>query len=105
MAPLLYRAVEFDTPQDQHIFGDFSHKVYTTPLFHTRSLTFRNSWFDEFQPGREELDPAEFGCLPIWDGNWEPDNYNRLSNIIYGYNSLVGAALKAVPPQQLHTFR
>ena len=105
MAPLLYRAVEFDIPQDQHLFGDFSRKIYTTPLFHTRSLTFRNLWFDEFQSGHEELDPAEFGCLPIWDCSREANDNNPLSDIIYAYNNLVRAAIKAVPKQQLHTFR
>ncbi|KAF7502581.1 hypothetical protein GJ744_005472 [Endocarpon pusillum] len=105
VAPLLYRVVEFDTPQDQHIFGDFTRRIYTTPLFHTKSLTFRNHWFDEFKVGYKELVPADVGCLPIWNRGHEASGDNRLSDIIYAYNKLVRAALKAIPKQQLNTFR
>jgi hypothetical protein len=101
----MHRDVEFATPQDQYISGDFLKKIHTAFLQHTMSLAFVNLWVEEEQNSHSAYSLSEVGCQSLWDSRSCACDNSQLSVVTYTFNNLVYTAIKAIPAHQLQSFR
>jgi hypothetical protein len=97
--------VEFDVPQDQYILGHFSRSIDISALLHVKALTFKNRWYLQPPDQSDGTTPADAGCSLYWGPAEDHPSNDQFTDLIYAFRSFVRAAVRAVPKQQLQTFR